>query len=525
MRDLTHTTRLGTLVMTICALLAFGLALIAARAIGLSTAEPSHRMRFHAIPVAMSQLYHGWRHDYTGSWQVAMPFQGSPLGTQELIIKAVTQSVPADDQIYFWTADDRGLSDFVYGAFAVFGPSVPSLFYFWFLLLGASLCAGLVAYRRDPIGLAAIASTMIAIGVSLPLYMRAGPEGVPVHLTESRMFDVLGAIALVHALLAVLRPTRVAPWIHAGALLLQIGLLAFLLHTRSTLIWMVLVILIVSVTVTLRLWLRGEPAVQRLRSLSPAALILIAWAGVLGYQAAVFNPAYRTGIGPRTVWHNVLMGFFVSPAFAEKLVLPGLFDRLAVNAVLRDMKERHDPRLGPGWDETNILNSLGGHSRFDWATYEEVSRSLVLRSLAASPGATLKLALWDKPKALLVQLNCSFLRLPPSCDPHLGIRDYVRPTRASGLISALWLGLAVTVGVGLAHATRTADRRALLRAATVLPLAAAAVLALSMSLLLSYLFYPAPYQFGGTSVLIALCLYFSVALAVARLLHLRYRRQ
>lgn len=496
----------GLIVLAICALLAFAVTLIAARAIGLSTAEPSHRMRFHAIPVAMSQLYHGWRHDYTGSWQVAMPFQGSPLGTQELIFKAVTQAVPANDQVYFWTADDRGLSDFVYGAFTVFGPSVPSLFYFWFLLLGASLCAGLFAYRRDPLGLATIACTMIAIGIAMPLYMRAGPEGVPVHLTESRMFDVLGAIALVHVLLSILRPARIALWSHAGALLIQIGLLAFLLHTRSTLIWMVLVILLVSLTVTLKRWIDGAPAGAWLRSLSPAALMLAAWVGVLGYQAAAFNPEYRSGIGPRTVWHNVLMGFFVSPTFADTLVLPGLFDRLAVDAVLRDMKERNDPRLGPGWDETNILNSLGGHSRFDWATYEAVSRSLVLRSLAGAPGATLKLALWDKPKALLASLNCSFLRLSPSCDPHMGIRDHLRPTKASGLISAFWLALAALVGVGLAQATRAMGEQGALRAATLLPLAAAAILALLMSLLLSYLFYPAPYQFGGTSVLIALCL-------------------
>lgn len=152
-------------------------------------------MRFHAIPVAISQLYHGWQHDYTGSWQVAMPFQGSLLSTQDLILKSVTQSVPANDQVYFWTADDRGLSDFVYGAFTVFGPSVPSLFYFWFLLLGISLCAGLFAYRRDPLGSATIACTMIAIGVAIPLYMRAGHDDLPVHLTESRMFDVLGAIS------------------------------------------------------------------------------------------------------------------------------------------------------------------------------------------------------------------------------------------------------------------------------------------------------------------------------------------
>lgn len=507
---------IGRMLLVVIALAAFLTTLGFARSIGLSTAEPTQRMQYHALPVAISQLYHGRAHDYTAHWQIAMAFQ-APGGTvQEQIARAVTQPVPATPQTYFWTADDRGLSDFVYGAFKIFGPSVPSLFYFWFILLGASLCTALLAYRRDPWSLAMIASGMIAIGVIIPIYGRAN-GGLPIHISESRMFDVLGCIALLHLLLSIYRPVGAPLWLRAGALLFQAALLGFLLHTRSTLIWILLVIILVSLAVTLKRWLDRKPAGTRLQSLAPAALIICVWAGVLGYQSLMLNPAYRTEIGPRTVWHNALIGLAVSPVYAQRLIMPVLDDARATEAVLRDMTQRQDPRLGPNWNITNIMNSLGGHSRFDWVTYEAAARSLVMRSLWSDPHASLRLALWDKPKTIAEELFCVSMRLVPACGSHMGLRDYLRPTRQAGLLSALWLVFAGAVGAALWLATtgqrlskgeaRSAVRTYLLTA----------LLALLVSLLLSYLFYAAPTQLAGAGLIIATSLYFALAVMIARL--------
>lgn len=507
---------IGRTLLVFIALAAFLATLVFARSIGLSTAEPTQRMQYHALPVAISQLYHGRAHDYTAHWQIAMSFQ-APGGTvQEQIIKSVTQILPSNPQTYFWTADDRGLSDFVYGAFLIFGPSVPSLFYFWFFILGASLCAALLVYRQDPWSLALIASAVIAIGIIVPIYARANAGG-PIHISESRMFDVLGCIALLHLLLSIFRPVSSPLWLHALALICQAGLLGFLLHTRSTLTWIFLAIIVVSLVVTASRWLDGRPAGERLQSLAPAALVVTIWVAVLSYQTAMLHPAYRTEIGPRTVWHNALIGLAVSPDFAKQLVLPDFDDALATDAVLRDMAQRQDPRLGPGWTRENIMNSLGSHSRFDWVTYEAVARSLVLRTLASDPAASLELVFWQKPKRVLGEFLCHALHLVPACGSHMGVRDYLRPTRQSGLLSAFWLAFAAAVGVALAMATGKPSAAEIDVRSAAKTYVMTALLALLVSLLLSYLFYAAPTQLAGACFILATSLYFTVAVMVARL--------
>lgn len=507
---------IGRVLLVVIALAAFLTTLGFARSIGLSTAQPTQRMQYHALPVAISQLYHGRAHDYTAHWQIAMAFQ-APGGTvQEQIIRSVTQTLPANPQTYFWTADDRGLSDFVYGAFLIFGPSVPSLFYFWFVLLGASLCTALIVYRMDPWSLALIASAVIAIGLIVPIYARAN-GGAAIHISESRMFDVLGCIAFLHLLLSIFRPVGSPLWLHAGALLCQAGLLGFLLHTRSTLTWIFLAVIIISLVVTASRWLQRRPARERLQSLAPAALVVTAWCAVLGYQITMLHPAYRTEIGPRTVWHNALIGLAASPAFARQLLLPDFDDALATDAVLRDMAQRQDPRLGPGWTRENIMNSLGSHSRFDWVTYEAVARSLVLRTLAADPMATLQLIFWEKPRRVFGELFCHSLRPVPSCGKNMGVRDYLRPTRQSGLLSAFWMVFAGAVGAALAMATTGQRLSKDESRSAVRTYVQTALLALLVSLLLSYLFYAAPTQLAGAGLILATSLYFTLAVVVAML--------
>ena len=91
------------------------------------------RLRFHAIPVAMSVLYHGRRHDYTTYRSLALGFQERPqaIPTSEDSIEtrlawAATYTPPKDDATHYWAADDRGWADYVIGAFALFGPHVKS---------------------------------------------------------------------------------------------------------------------------------------------------------------------------------------------------------------------------------------------------------------------------------------------------------------------------------------------------------------------------------------------------------------
>ncbi|MCQ8782839.1 hypothetical protein [Mangrovibrevibacter kandeliae] len=143
-----------------------------AKSLGLIDSDPSNRTRMHAIPVAISQIYQGRKHDYAGYFAVAVPFQGAaPL--DQLIQDAIQKTAERGDRPYYWVADDRGMSDYVNMAFRLFGPHVSSLGYFWFVLLGLSLVAAVARYRRDVTALAILGCTLVAIAAMFPGYIRA----------------------------------------------------------------------------------------------------------------------------------------------------------------------------------------------------------------------------------------------------------------------------------------------------------------------------------------------------------------
>ena len=88
----------------------------------------STRYRFHAIPVAVSTLYHNRPHDYTAHRSLAMSFHDAGRDIDEQIREAIRPESVIDGGTYYWVADDRGLADFVVGAFWLFGPQVEEPF-------------------------------------------------------------------------------------------------------------------------------------------------------------------------------------------------------------------------------------------------------------------------------------------------------------------------------------------------------------------------------------------------------------
>ena len=70
----------------------------------------TNRLQFHAIPVALSVLYHGRTHDYTAYSSVAIPFQTPAPDVDTKIARAIGNVPPPGDSTYYWVADDRGMS-------------------------------------------------------------------------------------------------------------------------------------------------------------------------------------------------------------------------------------------------------------------------------------------------------------------------------------------------------------------------------------------------------------------------------
>ncbi len=70
--------RSASLLLILLIAVSFFTAIFVANQFGLSRAEPSSRMRLHALPVAISQVYHGRKHDYTARRVTDAPGASEP---------------------------------------------------------------------------------------------------------------------------------------------------------------------------------------------------------------------------------------------------------------------------------------------------------------------------------------------------------------------------------------------------------------------------------------------------------------
>jgi hypothetical protein len=370
----------------------------------------STRYRFHAIPVAVSRHYHNHPHDYTAIKRLAIHFHDPDRNIDDQIRETIHPNFETGAGTYYWVADDRGLADYVYCAFQLFGPEVRSLSNFWFLLLLISVGLYTIGYWRMPAALVLPPLVLFGwIGVAsvapdrLPFPNTQGYWGESIALHESRMFDGLALMGVLHfAILAgVGRPINRLAWATAVP---QAGLLIFLYHARSSLGWQYLALfslvgLRVGWWVLNRIRTENRPTAKSLaRPLFVAGLLALSLVGLKQYQRAVYHRNYTKEYGQRTFWHNALMGLAHHPALRAELPMAFCDDRDAVDLVLARM-EKNDAGLDRSvWNWQAALNSLGNHNRFDWNRYESEARTIYFEQWRASPVRMAECYLYYKPR-------------------------------------------------------------------------------------------------------------------------------
>jgi hypothetical protein len=361
---------------------------------------PSNRFRYHAIPVAVSRVYHNWPHDYTASRNVAMQFQNYRRGVVGLLRESVDPPYPVGTGVYFWVADDRGLADYVAASFQLFGPRLRSLSKFYFVLLTSSLLLYAVGYWRLP-GALVLPVAILSAWLVVIQVMRFPPDvsfrhwtwgtelclwGEDATLYESRMFDVLGLLAVAHLMILAAAP-RVprAAWVAAVP---QAALLIFLYHARSSLGWQYLALFSAAGVRVVWFLCRRCPR-DAVRPLYVAALLGASLAGLHQYQRATFHPRYFEEHGRRTFWHNALMGLHHHPTLRAELPMEMCIDKDAIDVVLKWMEAR-EPGLDRNlWNSQAVLNSLGNQNEFDWPRYEAAARELYFELWRERPGQML----------------------------------------------------------------------------------------------------------------------------------------
>ena len=387
----------------------------------------TNRLRFHAIPVAVSVVYHGHPHDYTAIREVALPFQGEGT-TAQLLAQSVKQDI-SQRAPYFWVADDRGFADFAILAFRIFGPYLSSMYFFWFLCLSFSVALFLRCYKNETWALGLMVLTLLGIynAVSvLPLADEAnflltiggGARGFStVSIYESRFLDVLAMVPVMHFVLFSLKTSWRFTRLDIAGVVGQMVFFFWLYHSRSSLGWQIVAVAACSVSIIGgRIWSNRKCNLFNFRSiLAPCTLLALLACGVSAlavYKTATYHPRYFQDMGVRTFWHNALMGVSSDPSLAATYRL-SVSDFDAARAVINYAATGGCSKTVGALTPQELLNSLGGHGEQDWKAYEVCARNFYT-------------SLW---KAHLLRMAYTYLVIKP----RETLRIIVRSARDSGV--------------------------------------------------------------------------------------------
>ena len=361
--------------------------------------QVTSRLRYHAIPVAMSVLYHGRVHDYTASWAPRWARRRPDRGPIEWGLA----TTDGNRRMHYW-ADDRHGWDYV-GAFMLLAHADsllqvllrhPGLSVLLFLLdLGWH--AGASATLIFALGALYTCLAVIPLG-NLTVAMFE-----PGSLFEPRVIELLSFVAALHLGVTSFISSRWSPGriaIVAG----QAAILAACYHARSSVGWEVVFVLAAGAA----FWM-SQRRTARIRSTAgippggwrrldlpwPVVCLAAVFALLIGYERYAYNPRYFQDMGARTVWHNSLMGLGSNQHLAERYHL-GISDAAVIDSVTEYLRSHNDPRLTSGWTQANILSSLGGHAVFNWFVYEQAARDLYRHLWRTEPRSMLHLYLIDK---------------------------------------------------------------------------------------------------------------------------------
>lgn len=452
------------------------------------------RLRYHAVPVAISSLYHDWPHDYTAIKPLAFQFQGVPGPLEELITWAVAYQQKPEDAVYFWAADDRGMADYVAWAFRLFGPHTSSLYSFYFVVLGISCLLFLLEAGGSAGMNALLLFTLAAVYSAIPVIPLANIHPTvyePVTLYEPRTIEMLSAIATLHLAFAGFvnaQWTRRRVTLAVGQLLV----LMFCYQARSSVGWQVVFIVVAGL---------GNVAWRRFQRPSwvPVALLLLSLVGLSVYQRVMYHPRYFEDMGSRTVWHNALMGIGGDPIAGPKYKL-GVDDRAVIDAVTTFLRERNDPRLDATWDTQNILGSLGSHSDFNWHRYEDAARELYFHIWREHASSLLHTYLVTKPSGILATFHAV---AKPDAMAQRNLRQlFFNPVSAGALFLAF-------PGFVLVCASRP----------RLLPMVLGMAVLFLFSLIPGLAFYAVPLTMMGSYVALASLLYLTIAMVLSAASH------
>ncbi len=348
----------------------------------------------YAIPAAISAL-RGLR-DYTAYKEVAVHFihhKDRPIAETIAVARETKINRPGDR--WFISGDDKGLIDFVYFGFLLFGSSVLSIYLLAGLLFVVSVTMYVAEFVASPQKLLLLVAMLNGFYVVLFTFGITDQSG---SVIEQRFLGALGLVPLLHVMLLIIDAKELSRW-GVGRAILQMALICVAVHLRMSEFWQ---FQCVSVACVIVLLLRKSHPRNAIGAL---CLMLIMVIGLWTYRSATYNPEYfGQHVSSRVLWHNLVMGLSANHNLAERFALRPL-DDVSVTEAVKDhlSKERRAELRQKLFRDPDY--SVGNFAGFKWTAYEPAARGLYFHILRDHPTEVFKTYVWFMPKILIANIS------------------------------------------------------------------------------------------------------------------------
>jgi hypothetical protein len=303
--------------------------------------------------------------------------------------------------------NDQGAIEFTHAAFRLFGIDVKSLYYFYFVIIGISIAAYLVSFRRDFVACTVLFGAACAIYSFMPGFIFDVDQLMSV--SNTRILSTVGIVPLLHIVFFIVRGEAALRWSSIATIVVQATILSFAFAARSTSSWMVLTVLLVAAFYLARViapaFRQKSPAMvySVIKRRVTVALLMLAVFLTMGSVRALSEPP-TCGQAPNAhiIWNDIFLAFELSPDWTRQgfgaLYNNARGDNLSYTAAKLYVERHHlpyptEPSIFQFDKKNGDALPLGS-----WAVYENVMRSVVFEFIRDHPLFALRNFLIYRPR-------------------------------------------------------------------------------------------------------------------------------
>jgi len=373
-----------------------------------------------AVPPAFSNVAFGTRRFMTLDF-VYKKFNDGSVSTNSYQINSAMNElkdvkINANNiELTFPGGDDKGIILLTEIAFKLFGLKVEGVLYVYYLVLGFAGVLFIWAYRNNPYALLLLATFYLCHRLILPMIKY---DGQLTGVTALRCIPLLALIPLMHCLLFFFEKSIGYKKLFLA--IIQIGLIILVIFIRSTAIWALSLLIIISFFYILS----GKGPVfknkirniflERMPAVSILAFSLIFYSTLTLYLNYKLPEEYYRGgqIATRVFWHNIFSGFAFNPNMSSRdnLHIDDFTTLEAVEIYLKQNSRESEWEL--------IKGSSSNYTTLSWAPYELVVKELVKDRCALYFYDCFTTFFWYKPIAMIENIAWVYglKQYPPNMD-------------------------------------------------------------------------------------------------------------